>query len=184
MGSIIADSARFLEAPLSKQPVGQEGIQAALLSVGEDVWQYIWNDQPPPYITEFPYTRQETTINNIRKIVECENIDALFALIALARECRNYGMNELYFCLSCDTQELFPRVVGKTPHLYICWRALATRIRTVLWDPTGIKSPNPGLEIDLDEMEIKIEQLARATSKEGISFPSRGILERHNRAIE
>ncbi len=115
---------------LSKQPVGQKDIQAALLSVDVDVWQHIWDDHPPPYLTEFPYTRLETTNTSIDKITECENLDSFVALVALAREARDHGMLALYFWASFQSKEVFPSAIGSTPHLYLCWKPLARRINT------------------------------------------------------
>ena len=169
---------------LCKTPVEQKDIEALLLSVGDDVWQYIWKNEAPFYPPDVEYTRVEPELSVFTNIANVASLDAFIALIALARELMDHGMHTLSLLASLEAREIFTHVISKTPHLYICWKPLAYRLQGLFWERTCGVDPHPEDLIDFEEMEDEIWQLVRSASKEGISFPPRNILERHNRIIE
>lgn len=179
------DIAKWRDLPywilLSKKPVSSEQIQKALTAVSSPVWRLIWDNTPPPYLTDFQYSRREVTEESIKAIAACKNMDALFALIALAREARDRGMNDQYVQASYQSEEIFPNAIGETPHLYLTWKLLAARLRKIMWDPTGIRAPSPNAELDIDGLDAQITHAVWCAKQDGTIFPPREIVDLHNR---
>ncbi|MES9964546.1 MAG: hypothetical protein ABW116_13505 [Candidatus Sedimenticola sp. 20ELBAFRAG] len=168
---------------LLKRSVSDRETQAALLSIGEEVWPYVWNEFRPAYLADCPYSRQAFTMKRIDAIAEIKTMDALFSLIALGRQVREIGLEDEYIWAKYKSELMFADVIGKTPHLYICWKALAARIRTVFWDYKGVKSPSNTQMIGTNEMEAQIEQAVKSANNKGLLFPPRTLLDRQNRIV-
>lgn len=162
-----------------------EETKEALLSIKSGVRKYIWHDYEPPFLSNSPLYRREITQDSLSFIQIYKNVDSLFALIALSREARELSVLTTYFWGSYVLDEVFPHVIGRSPHLYISWKILANRIDKIVWDAGGTKPGKVKERLKVPDFENKIEEIKFGTIKrEGIAFPPREIFERHNRIME
>lgn len=75
-------------------------------------------------------------------------------------------------------------MVGNTPQLYICWKAIAERLRRLVWEPKATFFIDVYADFNLSELEKEILRISEETSSKGTEFPPLEILERHNCIIE
>lgn len=169
---------------LMLRPLSQNETEEVLLSIRSNVTKHIWGSDPHDIKTQFRHARREPTRETIDAIANHRSFDALLALIAIARDARNRGILDTYYPCALTSLEVFPHVVGNTPQLYICWKAIAERLRRLVWEPNADFFIDVYADFNLHELEMEIQKVSEATMNNGVSFPPLDILERHNRIIE
>lgn len=166
----------FWQLLTTRQPTHQD-IYAALLSVTSNVKHYLWLNPPrPDKVIDYRLVRITPKKEDIVKIAKYKNFDALVALVAFAREGFGSGMLQESTVASIHLRKIFPEVVARTPHLYLIWPNLATRLKKIIWKAkTGFE-----IELKLDVSTQKIRQRvldARdAAISRGISLPPEPVV--------
>lgn len=166
---------------LSLRDLTHRDIELALLSVTSEVNHHIWmwgptNDEMSDirFIRGFPWREQ------IEDIASYRDFDALVTLVAYAREGRDSGMIQEYIKAARGCLDIFPSVVTKQPHLYICWKLLAKRLKSLLWKPKFSFVIEPDFSKDLSKLNKKVERLAKTARRKGVQLPPEEVLKQFN----
>ncbi|MES9993852.1 MAG: hypothetical protein ABW098_18030, partial [Candidatus Thiodiazotropha sp.] len=121
---------------LVNHPITHKDIELALMSVKSNVRRYIWGESPRRNKkTQTRGIRVIPSRESIEKIAKYKNLDSLIALVAYAREGRDSGILQEYVMSASHSLRIFPDVIARNPHLYICWKPLARRLKSLIWQP-------------------------------------------------
>lgn len=167
---------------LSLQPLTYHDTEIALLSVNHGrIKRKIWLELPTqPYSLDMRYPRLKPDKEYIEKIAAFKNFDALIALVALAREGHGTGMIQTYTMAAHHCLEIFPDVMIKQPHLYICWKSLARRLIKLIWKPQVTFVIEMQQEITLPQLGKRINALDELAREQGAPLPPKEIIARYN----
>ena len=125
--------------------------------------------------------RHEVTVDMIKKISKYENLHALVAVTAFARESRQNNIHRISAFSSFATQELFPKVICKTPQLYIRWPKLAEIYQHIFWEPPKTATSVIWLGYEKEKLVSEIENEEKNAISCHIQLPPKHIFRSINK---
>jgi hypothetical protein len=166
---------------LSLEPLTYIDTERALMSVRGKVKHRIWYEVPSQdNSSELRYPRLKPEKEDIEKIAEYKNFDALLTLIAFAREAHGTGMLQTYTIAAHHALEIFPDVMIKHPHLYISWKLLASRLKQLIWQPEPSFIFEMRHQVSLPQLRKRINALDELARKQGTPLPPKELIDRYN----
>lgn len=158
---------------------GSKYIFNALRSIGDDLKQYIWSEWDPG--EDYQCTRKSFDLDNIKRVAENKNFDALVILTAWAREAREQNIYEYNLRCAQYSKNVFADVVCSTPQLFIRWPLLLLQYANVIWRPPETEISEFWFKPNLPTLVNNILNIENEARAKGILLPPKHLVRQLNK---
>lgn len=125
-----------------------------------------------------PGLRGSADMSVMRRLYQLGSVDALVALVASAREARLMRILRPHHNAARYSRKVFPKVIARSPHLYIRWRHLALILAERVWcQPTTTESVI-WFSADLKALDSEVQACALRSRNSGIQLPPEKLVKK------
>lgn len=118
-----------------------------------------------------PALRYGGDLAALKELRRLGGIDGLIALVAHARESQLLRIHMKHARAAWYARKIFPKVVGRSPHLFIRWRSLAQLLAQRVWSPPEEFGSVFWCDMQMDKLETEVAEVAGRSRRKGIQLP-------------